>query len=837
MFPLTSTKRMMTQQSLCLSTPDISRLDDPDSPAIKRLCVEFGHLKSPSKNKAHNSAGDLPTSIPKIPFKLPTEKKTAPTASVRKSSKLPLFCVRHIERKGSTVVLNISPFIEAQNDVQTFCILEGFWVQTRVAVGDTVIIIGTFDPDTHTCVVSDQANYLILHPDTLISPTLIGGANYCERKALLQEIVRSDTSMEMFIGTLVHDLMQRISVAFVVSVKSGVVAESSQSILDKLLVDPRYRQDMYALNVNEERVREIASGFIPNIESWAWTELNNPAVSIVDIEEWIWSPRYGVKGRVDMTLKTPGGIKPLEIKTGKTSYAISHTGQVLLYTLLLSEKYRMDIKEGILYYAKSGEWKTVTAKPAELSALVRMRNDISNYLKRCHFVQGKAVMNLPPPIDSERICSQCQLSTMCSLFYKQVEEPRNVIQTLPDGHYIHQLLKAKTSHLTDVHLSYFERWMLILYIETQHSSQKSSVLDLWLKKDGEVSSDKAPHSVSGLRITDISPTPNQLLSYTLAAPFPTNTSLSVGDLVLLREDNNDGVVIDYCTITSIEKSPLTKLQVQADRFFQDPKLKSRLLRVDKYIYSASSMAGAYDGLMKLMEQGEKNDRLRKLFLDKEKPQVATQMPKKQLLDTRCLIRILPREQQAVVVKCLLSLDYVFIDTKNCADSNTFVSSLLQILVGCEQSVLFLSANGSTLDNILLSAKTNSSVKLLRLGPASRMHTELKDLSPEVLASQTNYDIFAQTVRSANVVATTNGTLRQPALMHRFFDVCLVNEASQMLQPSLYGFLMLAQRFILIGDSTKKPCFRSETAVTMGIEESLMECIKSTAEQYGSWLTI
>ena len=128
--------------------------------------------------------------------------------------------------------------------------------------------------------------------------------------------------MEMFIGTLVHDLMQRIAVAVSASMKSNNAPESSQNILEKLLIDPRYRQDMYALNVNEERVREIASGFIPNIESWAWTELKNPGVSIVDIEEWIWSPRFGVKGRVDMTLKTPGGIKPLEIKTGKVKTEI-----------------------------------------------------------------------------------------------------------------------------------------------------------------------------------------------------------------------------------------------------------------------------------------------------------------------------------------------------------------------------------------------------------------------------------------------------------------------------------------------------------------------------------
>jgi DNA replication ATP-dependent helicase Dna2 len=163
------------------------------------------------------------------------------------------------------------------------------------------------------------------------------------------------------------------------------VAETSQEILSGLLYDPRYRQDMYCLKVTEEKIYEIAASFIPNIEKWAWEEFAKSGIEVTDIEEWIWSPKFGVKGRVDMTLRTPEGIKPLEIKTGKPSYAISHTGQVLLYTLLLSEKYRMNINEGVLYYAKTGDCKTISAKHGELRGLIQMRNEISNYLKRCDF--------------------------------------------------------------------------------------------------------------------------------------------------------------------------------------------------------------------------------------------------------------------------------------------------------------------------------------------------------------------------------------------------------------------------------------------------------------------
>ena len=139
---------------------------------------------------------------------------------------------------------------------------------------------------------------------------------------------------------------------------------------------------MYSLSVTEEKVRAIAASFIPNIEKWAWTEFRKTGVDVADIEEWIWSPRYGVKGRVDMTLRTPDGITPLEIKTGNPSGANAHTGQVLLYTLLLSEKYHMAITEGILSYPKTGDVKTYTGAPNLLATLMQKRNHISNTLKR-----------------------------------------------------------------------------------------------------------------------------------------------------------------------------------------------------------------------------------------------------------------------------------------------------------------------------------------------------------------------------------------------------------------------------------------------------------------------
>lgn len=68
---------------------------------------------------------------------------------------------------------------------------------------------------------------------------------------------------------------------------------------------------------------------------------------LLDVEEHIWSPMYGLKGNVDATVQVSmkEGLAsnvltvPLELKTGKNNAIESHRAQAALYSLLLSDRY------------------------------------------------------------------------------------------------------------------------------------------------------------------------------------------------------------------------------------------------------------------------------------------------------------------------------------------------------------------------------------------------------------------------------------------------------------------------------------------------------------------
>jgi DNA replication ATP-dependent helicase Dna2 len=81
------------------------------------------------------------------------------------------------------------------------------------------------------------------------------------------------------------------------------------------------------------------------------------------VEENIFSPMFGLKGKIDATvqinMEDEAGNKtlivPFELKTGKEN--ISHQAQTALYTLLLSDRYGELFRSCFIDYANSDRCK------------------------------------------------------------------------------------------------------------------------------------------------------------------------------------------------------------------------------------------------------------------------------------------------------------------------------------------------------------------------------------------------------------------------------------------------------------------------------------------------
>lgn len=168
---------------------------------------------------------------------------------------------------------------------------------------------------------------------------------------------------------------------------------------------------------------------------------------LLDVEEDIWSPTYGLRGKIDATvhciISQPkplsdqihryftkstdliSGAVPFEIKTGRTVAGVEHRAQTMLYTLLVAERYHQEVDGGLLYYTQKEEVVKVPVVRNELKGLIMVRNDMAGYMKRrsgqARSESEKDIEDepfLPPTIDDERVCKRCYALDTCMLYRK-----------------------------------------------------------------------------------------------------------------------------------------------------------------------------------------------------------------------------------------------------------------------------------------------------------------------------------------------------------------------------------------------------------------------------------
>jgi DNA replication ATP-dependent helicase Dna2 len=102
----------------------------------------------------------------------------------------------------------------------------------------------------------------------------------------------------------------------------------------------------------------------------------------------------------------------------------------MLYNLLASERYGVDVSSGLLYYTQSEEVVQVPIGQNELRGLMIARNEMAGYITRRYDKQHRKTGDvassdsttlssrpfLPPTIDDERACKRCYSLDTCMLY-------------------------------------------------------------------------------------------------------------------------------------------------------------------------------------------------------------------------------------------------------------------------------------------------------------------------------------------------------------------------------------------------------------------------------------
>ena len=259
-------------------------------------------------------------------------------------------------------------------------ILRDSWFDSPCNKDLYIHLIGDFDTNGH-CVVDDFHNMIILHPDHLVSATVVADSVSCQRRAVLQDRIKNtgDIGKPQVFGNIFHEVFQE-------AMKTNQWdTVSLRSLVE--IVAVKHMEELYLIHMSIAEAVEYMMSKVPAMVSWAELFLKSqPSVSIpinfpmvaflltcmlfinkaqslvedrnssklrlsisklLEVEEHVWSPMYGLKGNIDATVQVAchedGNKKnlvvPLELKTGNRDTNQAHRAQTALYTLLLSDRY------------------------------------------------------------------------------------------------------------------------------------------------------------------------------------------------------------------------------------------------------------------------------------------------------------------------------------------------------------------------------------------------------------------------------------------------------------------------------------------------------------------
>ncbi|XP_068172042.1 DNA replication ATP-dependent helicase/nuclease DNA2 [Antennarius striatus] len=770
------------------------------------------------------------------------------------------YWVLGVEERPGRKTLTISCFKSLHPTEK--CVLKDGWEEMPVRHGDVVHLEG--NGDGGSWLIDREHGFLVLLPDSLISGTSISSSIQCMRRAVLGDMFKSfdGGSKQMLKGTMVHEVFQKAATAKDFSLKT------LSDLADQSLCSPQYLGEMYRLGVSQDEMKGELYEYLPSLEQWAkeyLSSLTPKAISLkilnsrdpsrgqqsetlatvaelVDIEENVWSPRFGLKGKIDVTarirIQRPRNRSqtaledrtiPLELKTGKETNSTEHRSQVILYTLMSLERYNPEA--GFLLYLKTGSLHPVVPSHMDHRELLKLRNTLVHHIHHC--VEQEAgrshLSRLPDMVSNRQICQYCPQRRNCALYERAIDDnSENISEDV-----VRDFLQQETSHLTPLHISYFSHWLLLCCLEATTMESKNDRKHVWLVSAEE--RERNGGCVGNLQLGG--PVTAQsagvfLHCFQRSGTVPPEgldkSNLVSGDRVVVSDVTGRLVGLATGYLREVGK---TSISCTLDRDLSN--LGGVLFRLDGD-EGVVGLSTHLTNLSNLMDNCQESDRLRRLVVDLRPPEfisnLSSVLPREAKDTVAKILQGLNKPQKQAMKKVLLSKDYTLIVGMPGTGKTTTICTLVRILHACGLSVLLTSYTHSAVDNILLKLK-RFRVGFLRLGQGHKVHPDILPYTEESMKKGIHtLSEMEQLYNKELVLATTCMGLKHPIFTRRRFDFCIIDEASQISQPISIGPLLYAKRFVLVGDHQQlPPIVQNPEARSRGMDESLFKRLEHHSE--------
>ncbi|UCK57483.1 hypothetical protein AFCA_000403 [Aspergillus flavus] len=710
---------------------------------------------------------------------------------------------------------------------------------------------------------------IILHPDHLVSATIVADSIGCQRRAVLQDRIKNtgDIGKPQVFGNIFHEVFQEAMKA------NQWDISSLRSLVEMVIV--KHIEELYLIHMSIPEAIDYVMGKIPALISWADTFLKEKpsAQSLVEdrnssklrlsinklleVEEHIWSPMYGLKGNIDATVQVAchdgegnkNLVVPLELKTGNRDTNHAHRAQTALYTLLLSDRYDVEVTFGLLYYLETSKIFRIRGIRHELLQMIQARNRVAGYM--CRRTQ------LPPMVKRQALCNKCFSKTPCFIYHKLVDDGDGESSGLGD-----EFVKAM-DHLTPRDSDFFRKWDDLLTKEEQ--SMMRFKRELWtllsserealgrcfsniVIEPGSAFEDKDGVKINRYRYTFVKRQPTLSFSFS-------ESQLTVGEPIVISDEKGHFALANGYVV---QVSP-QRISVAVDRRLHNARTKSKgfdakmnqtfrgimeipgadaassnpsnepeeevVYRLDKDEFS-NGMAIVRANLVAMMERDlfqAKN--LRRLIVEGSAPTFQPTLTAYKMSDTdRASLNV---DQKRAIDKVMSAKDYALVLGMPGTGKTTTIAHIIRALVSQGKSVLLTSYTHTAVDNILLKIRDDN-IRILRIGAAAKVHPEVQQFADLAAVPKNTIEELQGAYEDSQVVATTCLGIGHSVFSQRIFDYCIVDEASQITLPVCLGPIRMARTFILVGDHYQlPPLVQNKEAQEGGLDVSLFKLLSDS----------
>ncbi|KAJ9606581.1 DNA replication endonuclease-helicase Dna2 [Cladophialophora chaetospira] len=744
------------------------------------------------------------------------------------------------------------------------CLRES-WYDTRCTKGSYVHIIGHFDR-MGRCTITDADNMIILHPDHLISSTVVGDSFTCMRRAVLQDRVKatSAASPPQVYGHILHEVFGHALRL------NKWDQETIREVIEKTL--PSYIESLYEIGVRIPDATEYLLSKQPEMMAWASVFVGDrfssdavvrdrngilvPATvnKLLELEEHIWSPMYGLKGNIDATVQAQMQLAtdrqprtlllPFELKTGKKDNVEQHRVQTALYTLLLSDRYDINVTCGILYYLETNKIFRVEGVRNEIRHMIIERNELACY------VHDK--LALPPMTKKQHLCKSCYSKAACFTYHKLSEA--GTAETSGLGEKFTEVV----GHLSPVHQEFFKKWDDLLTKEerdtmkfrrelwTMLSSEREALGRCFSEvviQPGSAFENTASAKINRFEYTFVKHKPRAGFSFA-------ESQINIGEpIVISDEKGHFNFAAGFVTnirpgrvVVAVDRR-LQRAQRKAEGFDSvnnqifsahvsvgentiSPSSQSDdpiLYRIDKDEF-ANGMATARNNVLRMMEKDLwRAAELRQLIIENKAPEFKVQSTA-YTLSGPASQENLNIDQRRAIEKVMSAKDYALVLGMPGTGKTTTIAHIIRALVSQGKSVLLASYTHTAVDNILLKIKDDK-IPIFRIGAASKVHPDVRSFADISGIPKRTIEELHVSWQESQVVATTCLGVNHGIFNARTFDYCIVDEASQITLPVCLGPIRMAKTFILVGDHYQlPPLVQNKQALEGGLDVSLFKLL-------------